>query len=370
MTNKKICIIGPFPPYKGGISQYDEHLAKELIKSADVCIFSYKRQYPKFLIKNRDQIDDNYQDNNGPKLNINFSLDSINPFTWLSTIKKIRDESPDLILLPWWVIYWAPMYLVFLVTFRILNIKTLLLCHNIYEHEDHHIKRTITKIVFKLANYYLVHSSSEKNKLLPLIGKKKYIQHLHPLYRFSPTKHDVSSSYTRKNRLNLLFFGFVREYKGLDILLEAMHILNDNNIHLNIVGEFWSGKEEFINYIEQKKIANVIIINHYIPDDEVEKHFLEADVVVLPYRSATGSGVIATSYGFNKPVLATNVGGLPDAVDNYKTGLIVEPEPEKIAEGIMWFKSHHHDDFSENISIFTKNHMSWGSLCTQILKLV
>lgn len=365
---KKICIIGPFPPIKGGIPQYNDFLARELQKESDVYLFSYKRQYPSFLRKNREQIDSNYK-GAGKLNNIDFAIDSINPLTWFTTLKKIQKISPDLVILPWWVIYWAPMYFIFLSVFRALNIKTLLLCHNIYEHEDHYLKRVVTMMVFKLADYYLVHSSSEKNKLLPLIGEKKFIQHLHPLYKFSAKNIDESGLTEEEGRINLLFFGFVRKYKGLDILLEAMHLLNNDKIHLKIVGEFWAKKEEYLNYIEHNHIKNIEIIDGYIADDDIEKFFLETDVVVLPYRSATGSGVIATSYGYGKPVLVTNVGGLVDAVVHKKTGYIVEADPTSIAAGVEWFKQYVNEDFSTNISKFTVKHMSWRGLCHQILKL-
>jgi glycosyltransferase involved in cell wall biosynthesis len=369
-SKKKICVIGPYPPIKGGISQYNEFLSNELRKDADVYVFSYKRQYPGFLVKGRNQIDSSHVSHDAGESNVEFSLDSVNPFTWISVLNKIKKISPDLVILPWWVVYWAPMYVVFLIVFRFLNIKTLLLCHNIYEHEDHYIKRVVTKTVFKLSNYYLVHSTSEKNKLLPLIGEKKYIQHLHPIYNFSNNKVSEAVPHDYMNRINLLFFGFVREYKGLDILLEALHILNDDGIHLTIVGEFWSGKEEYLSYIKQKNISNVTIVDHYIADDEIEKYFLEADVVVLPYRSATGSGVIATSYGYGKPVIVTNVGGLTDAVENKCTGLIVEPNSESIAAGVTWFKDNIDNNFSIEINKFSNNSMSWKGLASMIRDLI
>jgi glycosyltransferase involved in cell wall biosynthesis len=370
VNKKKICVIGPYPPIKGGISQYDKFLTSELNNHADVTVFSYKRQYPQFLLKGREQVDANHSTGDCRISNIDFSLDSINPFSWISALIKIKKSKPDLVILPWWVVYWVPMYVVFLSVFRVLNIKTLLLCHNIYEHEDHYIKRAVTRMVFKLANFYLVHSTSERSKLLPLIGSKNLIQHLHPLYEFSATKDKKTISRVQDGRVNLLFFGFVREYKGLDLLLEAMHILNDDDLQLTIVGEFWSGKNEFHDYIEQKNIANVSIVDRYVADNEMEDYFLDADVVVLPYRSATGSGVIATAYGYHKPVLVTNVGGLVDAVENKRTGLIVEPDVESLASGITWFKHHKNYDFSLEITKFTDNHMSWNGLCAKIVQLL
>ena len=140
MTQKKICIIGPFPPIKGGISQYDEFLSNELKKESEVYCLSYKRQYPKFLIKNREQIETNKKITS----QVDFCIDSINP---------------------WWVIYWTPMYLFFLTFFRLKNINSMLICHNIYEHEDNALKKTLSRIVLKRANIFLVHTENEKIKL-------------------------------------------------------------------------------------------------------------------------------------------------------------------------------------------------------------
>ena len=132
MRKRKVCIIGPFPPIKGGISQYNAFLAKELQKQSEVYLFSYKRQYPRFLRKNREQIDANYKE--GGVLNkVDFVIDSINPFNWISTFKKILKIKPDLVIFPWWVIYWVPMDLFFITLFRMNGIKSLFICHNIYE---------------------------------------------------------------------------------------------------------------------------------------------------------------------------------------------------------------------------------------------
>ena len=262
------------------------------------------------------------------------------------------------------------MYMVMIGSFKLLKIKTLLLCHNVFEHEENYLKRAISKLVLKIPDYYLVHTESEKRKLLPIIRGKKNIQHLHPLYHFSASPLKQCSTKETKSELNLLFFGFVRDYKGLDILLEALKLLSSNKINLKIVGEFWTTKSDYQAYIDAESISGITIVDRYISDKEIAFYFNEADVVVLPYRSATGSGVIATSYGYGKPVLVTNVGGLPEAVDNKRTGFIVEPTASGLAQGILWFSANGEIDFSTNIAAYTNDFMSWKSLSSKILELI
>jgi len=368
MIPKRICIIGPFPPLKGGISKYDEFLANELKKESEIYCLSYKRQYPKFLIKNREQIDANHKENSSQA---NFCIDSINPFTWITTLNKVRKFKPELVILPWWVVYWVPMYLFFFICFRLMNIKSLLICHNIYEHEDNGLKKILSTIVLKMANIFLIHTESEKLKLKNIVGEKTIIKHLLPVYSYANI--DLQHrKFVEKEKydLKLLFFGFVRPYKGLDLLLEALRYVKNAKVHLMIAGEFWDDKNDYLKYIEAHNLSNIDIVDEYISDDVVENFFRECDVVVLPYRNATGSAIVASAYGHLKPVLVTNVGGLPDAVVNEKTGYIVEKNPIKIAAGIEWFSKNKNVDFKANIKSFVIENMSWSGLVKSIYEII
>lgn len=371
MSKYRICFIGPFSPYKGGIAQYDDFLAQELLKRSDLYCISYKRQYPGFLINNRSQfsseIEKNQLINNN---NIEFSIDSVNPLTYISALKKIIKFKPDLVILPWWVIYWAPMYKFLLFMLRRYKIKSLLVCHNIYEHEDGYFKKFISNNVLKMSDYFILHSESEKNKLVKIVKGKKIIKHLLPVYGFSEPQLCTRSK-KNSNTLNLLYFGFVRKYKGLDLLLDAIRILDNKNIYLTIVGEFWEGEYEYTNYIDSHKLQNITIINRYVESSEIEDYFEDCDAVVLPYRSATGSAVIATAYGYHKPVIVTNVGGLPDAVADGKTGIVVEPDSVSIAEGIdIFITSKDKLDYGEEIKKFVLSYMSWTSMADEIYKVI
>ncbi len=367
MSKRKICIIGPFPPIKGGIPQYNQFLAKELQQQSEVYLFSYKRQYPGFLRKNREQIDPGYKDTHDLK-HINFLIDSVNPFTWLTTFTALRKINPDVVILPWWVIYWVPMDLFFLIGFKACGIKSLFICHNIYEHEDNFIKQALSRLTLKMADLFIVHSDSEQKKLSSIVKAKQIIQHLLPLFTFGNVNHygNQPKQTENNNTLNLLFFGFVREYKGLDLLLQALSLLNNTAIHLTIVGEFWDKQERYTQFVELHNIPNISFVAHYVADHEIHHYFNAADVVVLPYRHATGSAVIPLAYSYNKPVLITNVGGLPDAVVHKKTGYIVVPDAKGIAQGITWFFEHKKQNFAKEIACFVQASMSWSGIVEKI----
>ena len=227
----------------------------------------------------------------------------------------------------------------------------------------------------KRADLFLVHSKSEKQKLGNILVAKdsgvssSILTHLLPLCEPSDNKdsNDKQPDLTQKYSLNLLFFGFVRDYKGLDLLLEALEILKNKNISLTIVGEFWNEKKHYLDFIDLHNIPNVSIVDQYVPDSEVAPYFYHCDVVVLPYKHATGSGIIPMAYGYKKPVLVTNVGGLPDAVLHEKTGYIIEANKEAIAIGIEWFiNNRNKDNYKKEISHFVKDKMSWSGLCDLI----
>ncbi|HEY5521729.1 MAG TPA: glycosyltransferase family 4 protein, partial [Desulfuromonadaceae bacterium] len=188
-------------------------------------------------------------------------------------------------------------------------------------------------------------------------------KHLLPLFEY-----DISAAIRPDTKFHLLFFGFVRPYKGLDVLLNAIGILKDHDISLEIVGEFWNDKNEYITLIKDLGISSkVTIVDSYVPDNEMSQYFSRADLVVLPYRKTITSGVIATAYGFRKPVLATNVGGFYEVIQDGSTGKIVaSADPQAFADGILWFLANKQINFAENISTFASQNMSWSSLVDAI----
>ncbi len=363
----KICLIAPIPPFKGGIAKYCYSLARELEERHDLLLLSYRRQYPSLLTGNRPQRDPSvdYAAVSSQFRNVSYELDSLNVLSWLAAARRVSEFSADLVILPWWVTYWAPQYLWFLRYFRKRGIKCLLLCINVYDHEESRVKNILTRFVLRRAERMIVHSGGELRELEAINRTASMCTHLLPVFsyqRMIPVPHKGIQC------LNLLFFGFVRPYKGLDLLLRALVLVRELDIRLKVVGEFWHGTDEYVQLIRELDIAGVVeIIDRYVDDQEMSGYFAGADVVVLPYRTSKTSGVIATSYGYGKPVLAADVGGFHEVIRDGHTGRLVPPlSVPALAEGIRWFYESRGTDFAGNISSFVEERMSWHSLVDAI----
>ena len=357
----RVCLIAPVPPFRGGIAKYCYSLARELEKRHELLLLSYSRQYPELLFGKKSQID---PDLDRARISaefgsLSFSLDSANPLSWRKTSRQIANFNPDLVILPWWVAYWAPLYLYLLRSLGKRGIRVVFLCINVFEHEHSHLKDFLTRLVLKRVAAVIVHSEQEKNQILQLNAGATVRKHLLPLFEYQ-----AEPAVGRVQGMNLLFFGFVRPYKGLDTLLQALAILKNPGITLRVAGEFWHDKEEYLGLISRLGLsAQVEVVDRYIPEQEMSRYFSEADVVVLPYKKSITSGIIATAYGYRKPVLATRVGGFHEVVQDGCTGKLVAPDaPEALADGIRWFLEHRGFDFAGHISRFALSSMSWGSL--------
>jgi glycosyltransferase involved in cell wall biosynthesis len=361
----KICLIAPVPPFRGGIAKYCYALAQELEKRHDLLLMSYTRQYPVLLYGKKSQLDlqiSREEIATGFK-RLSYDIDSASIGSWLATSEKIAAFNPDLVILPWWVTYWAPMYAYLLSALKRRGIKVVFICINVFEHEDNALKKSVAKFILGRVDSLIVHSEQEKCTLLELNPKATVKKHLLPLFEY-----DSSAVSRRDKKLHLLFFGFVRPYKGLDVLLNAIGMLKEHDVSLLIAGEFWRDKEDYLRLINDLGIAeNVEIIDRYVTDTEMSQFFSWADLVVLPYRRSVTSGVIATAYGFKKPVLATNVGGFNEVIQDGCTGKIVaSADPQALADGIRWFLANRQINFAENIATFAAQAMSWGSLVDAI----
>ncbi|MFA7402531.1 MAG: glycosyltransferase [Pelobacteraceae bacterium] len=361
----KICLIAPIPPFRGGIAKYCYSLAQELEKRHDLLLLSYKRQYPGLLYGKKSQIDPNIsREEIATGFNrLSYDINSASILSWHATSEKIGAFAPDLVILPWWVSYWAPMYAYLLSSLKRKGIRVVFLCINVFEHEDNALKKLLTTFILRRVDSVIVHSEQEKHALQELNPMAAVKKHLLPLFEY-----DSCEAFRQDKKFHLLFFGFVRPYKGLDILLNAIGILKEYDISLEITGEFWNDKNEYTSLINKLGIANKItIIDKYVPDNEMSRYFSRADLVVLPYRKTITSGVIATAYGFKKPVLATNVGGFYEVIQDGCTGKIVtSDDPQTFADGILWFLANRHINFAANISAFAAQQMSWRSLVDTI----
>lgn len=324
---KKIIMIGPVYPYKGGISHYTGLMYRALSKKYDVYMMSYKMQYPKLLF-HQEQYD--YSNDTFRLENTDYYIHTANPINWINTATHIQNIGPEFIIIQWWHPYFAPCY--WCICKLLKNIKIIFLCHNVFPHERFPMDHFLAKCVLKMGNYFIVQSSTDEENLKTIIPEAKYIKTVHPTYNafkllnLSKDESRKLLHITDKEKV-LLFFGFIREYKGLKHLLHAMPVVKDNlsDVKLLIVGDFNGKKDYYLKIMEDLDICDYIeIYDDYIPDKEVEKFFAASDLVVLPYESATQSGIVQISYGFTKPVIATDVGGLPEVVLNGKTGYIAE----------------------------------------------
>ena len=342
-TREKVVLIGPVYPYKGGISHYTGLMYRALCKRYDVTMVSYSFQYPKFLYKKeqRDYSNDSFKIDETKYL-----IHTVNPFNWLHSAKKISAIKPKMVIIQWWHPYFAPCYYVLCKCLK--NTKVLFVCHNVFPHERFPMDRVLTKAVLRQGDCYIVQSKMDAKDLQTIIDNPMFRQTVHPTYNAfkieDMTKEEARSRLKiRMDEKVLLFFGFVREYKGLKYLIQAMPSIIERvtDIKLLIVGDFSSedSKRQYEDMIEQIKVKDhIAIYDGYIPDREVEKFFEASDLVVLPYISATQSGIAQIAYGFEKPVVATNVGGLPDVVNDGRTGYLVKTEnANAIADAVVDF---------------------------------
>lgn len=352
---KKIILIGPVYPYKGGIAHYTSLMYKALVKKHDVTMISYKMQYPKFLFK-KEQKD--YSNDMFKVEDTNFWIHTANPFNLINVANKIKKIHPDLVIMQWWHPYFAPCYFILE---SALGRKTqkMFICHNVFPHERFLMDKFLAKLVLKKGDSFIVHSKSDGQDLVSIKPDARFEQNPHPTYNAfkirNITKEQARQElYKSSGEKILLFFGFVREYKGLKHLLYAMPLIKGKveNIKLMVVGSFGDDKEDYMQIIKNNQIEDCVeVIDSYTPDNEVEKYFAACDLVVLPYESATQSGIVQIAYGFEKPVIVTDVGGLPDVVTDGKTGYVVEPKNHcKLAEAVeQYFMENKEEEFVKNV---------------------
>ena len=359
---KKIILIGPVYPYRGGISHYTGLMYRELSKKQEVEMISYKMQYPKFLFK-KEQRD--YKNDSFKVDGTNFMINTANPFNIIRTAKYIKRKKPDMVIIQWWHPYFAPCY--FLLAKFMGKQNLTFVCHNVFPHERFPFDKKLTRITLRNGKHFIVHAREEEAELKQIMPNPDCQVTPHPSYNAFCFEHMTKAQAREKLGLDmdekvLLFFGFVRPYKGLKHLINAMPEAKKSlgDVKLLIVGEFGSAedKEAYVSQIKNvatlsPELEKAVVINDgYTPDREVEKYFAACDMVVLPYESATQSGIVQIAYGFGKPVTVTNVGGLPDVVSHDRTGYVVPPQDEKaLAEAIVrYFEEDKEAEFAKNIA--------------------
>ena len=357
MKNKKlekIVLIGPVYPYKGGISHYTGLMCRALSKQYETIMMSYKLQYPKFMFK-KEQRD--YENDSFKIEDTIYNINTANPFNWVKVALEIKKMNPDLIIFQWWHPYFTPCYWVMGGILK--NIKKTFVCHNVFPHERFPLDRLLTKCALRSGDGFIMHSKKDTEDLLTIKKNANVLRTVLPTYsafQFENMEKEEARTLLglKPEEQVLLFFGFIREYKGLKHLLRAMPELKKQNkkIKLLVVGDFGSDENDYMELVKSLQIEDVVqIYKGYIPDKEIQKYFVASNLVVLPYESATQSAVVQMAYGFERPVIVTEVGGLPDVVQDDYTGYVVPPRsPEALVEKIEeFFLKNKEKEFIENI---------------------
>ena len=373
----RVIIIGPAHPLRGGLASYNERLAKQFIDEGnEVTIYTFSLQYPSFIFPGTTQYSTESKPSN---LTINVCINSINPFNWIKVGNNLKNEKPDLVIVRYWLPFMGPC-LGFILRHIKKNKQTKIVCiaDNIIPHEKRFGDKAFTKYFVQPVDAFITMSDKVMTDLKLFAPTKPTQLVAHPLYdNFGEkvSKEEARLKLGIKNEeLILLFFGFIRKYKGLDLLLNAMKIIKNSNFNIQnskllIAGEFYEDRKAYDEQIEKLDLQESLILHtDFIPDSEVKYYLCAADVVVQPYKNATQSGVTPLAYHFEKPMIVTNVGGLPSLVPNNKVGLIAEPNAESIAEKIIDYFTKGEAYFLPHL-IEEKKKFTWSKMTASIKQI-
>ena len=344
----KLSVVGPTHPFRGGISHYTSLLVRALRRRCRVQFLSYSRQYPGWLYPGASDRDPSLKP--GIRESPDGTFDAFSPVAWWGLPGKIARHGSELVVLPWTAAYWAPFFYLFLKALaRDAGPPALFICHNVIEHETSGLKSWLSSRVLRRGDYFLTHSVWDRTNLLNWIGPDRgdrVKMSPHPVYDHLDAEEMDPAGARARLGVNcekvLLFFGFIREYKGLRYLLQSLPLILDRfPIHLLVAGESWEDVRPYRELVERLHLQERVTMHtRYVPDEMVPTYFAASDLVVVPYTSATQSGIVQLAHGFRKPVVVGNVGGIPEAVEQGRTGYLVPPRnPEAIAEAVIHFFS-------------------------------
>ena len=364
ISKSKIVLIGPVYPFKGGISHYTGLMCRALKQRYDVTMISYSMQYPKLLFRKeqRDFGNDSFKIDD-----TEYIINTADIFSIRKAADRINDIAPSLVIIQWWHPYFAPCYQLLI---KRLKSRVMFICHNVFPHERFILDRYLTSRTLGKGDYFVLHSSREADELKSIIPDARYMVNMHPTYSEFKDVEVETEAVPVDQASVILFFGFVRPYKGLKVLIEAMESIPEI-VHLNIVGDFGKAKDEYMHMISDKHLTDRISVRDgYVPDREVGEYFERCDAVVLPYLDATQSGIAQIAYAFEKPVIATTVGGLPEVVHDGETGVLCEPgDPEELSKAIQrFYELKKTVDFAQNIRDDAQR-FSWEHMVDTISEL-
>lgn len=362
----RLVLVGPVYPYRGGIAHYTTMLHRALReRDHQVLLISFKRQYPQWLFPGPSDRDPSEKPLGVE--NAQYWLDSLNPITWLTTFRRIRDYRPDAIILQWWTTFWAPMsFLLGLLNRLFLRSPLVYICHNVLPHEARPWDSLLARLAWRWGTRFIVQSAEEKERLSSITRGAKISVAPHPVYdmfagqRMSQEKARQLLGLGSSGPV-LLFFGFVREYKGLEDLLAALPEIRAQlgGVNLIVAGEFWENKAPYLAMIEELGITDAVIIeDRYIPNEEVALYFSAADLLVAPYRRVTGSGVVQMAKGFGLTIVGTNIPAGPDVY------LTQSQAPKALADTVI--KALADKQIEPESSLKSQPNIEWGTVVKSI----
>ncbi len=368
----KIVLLGTVWPYRGGLASFNERLLKEFQDNGhEVNAITFTLQYPNILFPGKTQ----YSNSPAPSnLEIERAVNSVNPLNWIKIGKQIQKQAPDILIIKYWMPFMAPCFGT-IAKIAKKNKKTKVICiaDNIIPHEQKFYDKSFTRYFLNHCDKFVVMSASVLKDLTQFDRSKMRATNPHPLFDNFGEKVSKSDACSKlnldPNKKYILFFGFIRDYKGLDILLNAMQQIR-SDVELIIAGEYYTDDKPYQEIIQKRQLqSRVHQFNHFIADEEVKYFFCAADMVVQPYKHATQSGVTQIAYHFEVPMLVTNVGGLPEMVPDNKVGYVTDVDSTAIANAINdFYNQQRANQFIENIKA-EKLRFGWDRMMQTIIAL-
>lgn len=382
----RLALVGIAHPMRGGIAQYTAILARELARRHQVELVSFTRQYPSFLFPGKSQLDTSEDPLRFPATPL---VDSINPATWRRAGRHIAGGRPDGLIYKYWMPFFAPAFgtIAREVKRRARAARradpaapcprVVMVVDNLIPHERRPLDLTLTRWLMRATDAYIVQSGAVREDLLHLDPKARFLEVPHPVYNLFG---DPIGKAEARRRLGLdpaapllLFFGFVRAYKGLDLLLRALPIVRrEVPAQVLVLGEFYEGREQTEALIRELGLADsVTVLDQYVPNEKVGVYFSAADAIVLPYRSATQSGIVQIAYQLERPVISTDVGGLKEVVLHERTGLVVPPgDPPALAAAILRYYAEDMEEGMVKVIRTEREKYSWDRMVGAVETLV
>lgn len=374
-SKKKIIILGTAHPFRGGLASYNERLALQFQEEGhDVEIFTFTTQYPNFLFPGKTQ----YSEEPAPtKIKIIRKVSSVNPLNWIKVGNEIKNLKPDILIFKYWLPFMGPCFgTIARKAKKNKHTKIITILDNVIPHEHRIGDKQFTNYFLKPIDAFISMSKSVENDLATFNTTKPRDFNPHPLFdNFGAplTKSDAKQKLNLDANFNyILFFGIIRDYKGLDLLLDAFAKLDykAKNLKLLVAGEYYSNEEQYQTQIKNLGLENdVVVVNQFIKDSEVGRYFCAVDLIAQPYKNATQSGVTQIAYHFETPILVTNVGGLPEMVPHQKVGYVVEKNPQAITDALNdFYENNKEAEFRTHLKEEKKKYF-WDKLTAKVLGL-